>query len=328
MRGRFPILTLVAVFATSCGDLMKVRTIRPKAAKTSKFVEGDDGGGLGGMGGVAGAGYVAPEEGVQVGKTPEEAGYLPTKVEKGTIVAGMELPSDDDIAWPISDDANSKIGFDKPFEKPKQKKSVWMRSYQEAQRESMRTGKPILMFFTSSKNSSSSSAINGELFAAHDFGNWAKENVVRLKVDIDGGVSAHDIRGDGVLRRRYAEKLKKQFHVLGYPTLVVIQPDGSVYTRERGYQRGQKSEVWGKLKNATLTIEHNYEIWKRGMELKGYREWKGTNGQVVFAKLARYYQGDLVLIEPDGKRLKTSTRGLSKEDRAWIIAEKEKREKK
>ena len=324
MTGRFLILTAGALLTVSCAELMEIPTIKPKAKKSSRFSDGDETSGLGGIGGVAGAKINKPDEGFQAGKTPEKAGFLPTKVEAGTVVAGMELPSDDQIVW-STDDPDEDLAFEEAFKKAAKPKSPWLENYQDARRESMRTGKPILMYFTSSKNASSSAAIQSELFAAHDFGDWAKENVVRLRIDIDGGSLERGELSDSTIKRRnYGESLKKQFHVLGYPTVVVLQPDGSVYTQERGYRRGKKGELWGKLKNAVLTIEHNHEIWKRKMAAKGYRDWTGKNGQVVFAKLARYYKGDIVLIEPDGNRVKTSTIGLSSDDRGWILAEEEK----
>lgn len=327
MNGRLLIVATATVLVGACGDLMEVRTIRPDVKKGKKFTEGDESSGLGGVGGVPGAKYNKPDEEFQAGMTPEEMGYLPTKVEKGMTAGGMELPSDDRIVW-TSDDPNKDIPFDDAFKKTVKKKSAWLESYAEARRESMRTGKPVLMFFTSSKNSSSSATIKRELFAAHDFTAWAKENVIRLRIDVDGGSMERGRLSESTIKRRnYAQKLKKQFHVLGYPTVVILQPDGSVYSQERGYSRGEKNELWGKLKNARLTIEHNHEIWKRRMEKKGYRDWTGKNERVVFAKLLRYHEGKMILVEPDGNRVKTSTLGLSSKDRAWIITEKEKSER-
>ena len=331
MNGRLLLVATASVLANSCSELLEVPTIKPKTEKKSRFSDDESAGGLageGGMGGVPGAKMLAPDEGLQSGKAPEFEGDLLAEVKKGTVVDGMELPSDDQIVWSDPTKPNADIPFGEGFKQKAKPESPWFESFAEARRESTRTGKPILMFFLSSKNASSTSAISRELFAANDFGEWAKDNVVRLRVDIDGGSMERGELSDGTIkRRRYAENLKKQFHVLGYPTVVILQPDGSVYSQERGYKRGEKSEMWGKLKNAALTIGHNHEIWKRKMNAKGYRDWTGTNGQVVFARLARYKQGEMILIEPDGNRIKTSTRFLSKNDRAWIIAEQEKREK-
>jgi len=312
---------------SACSELMEVRTIRPKQKSEDKFAEAGQAGGFGYLGGAPTAAISKPDEGFQAGKTPEAVGYLPSLVEEGTVAGGMELPADDQIVW-SSDDPEEELSFDRELKRAPQRESPWLESYVEARRQSMRTGKPILLFFTSSKNASSSAAIKSELFASHDFGDWASENVIRLMVDADGGsLERGQLSNETVKRRNYAAALKKQFHVLGYPTVVVLQPDGGVYSQERGYRRGQKKELWGRLKNAILTIEHNHQIWKRRMLAKGYRDWKGQNGQVVFAKLTRYRSGQMLLVEPDGHRIKTSTRGLSKEDRAWIIAQKEQSER-
>ncbi|MDB4802204.1 thioredoxin family protein, partial [Akkermansiaceae bacterium] len=230
---------------------------------------------------------------------------------------------------PMSLDTEFKLG-DKFKNRPK-KKNSWVASYREARRESMREGKPLLIWFTKtgSPGSPMCARLQREVFAKADFEKWAKEKLVRLKIDATGGKREVDefgqLTGSVTARRKYAERLKKQFDVLGYPTLVVLQPDGAVYTRERGFSRGGKSELWGKLKNAALTIDHNHGVWERKMAKRGYRKWLGMNDEVVFAKLTRYYNGNLWLTEPDGNVVKTSQKYLSKNDRGWIIAEKEKR---
>ncbi len=312
---------------SSCADLMKVRTIKPKAAKKEKFTDSEGGGGIGGN---AFAKINQPNEDSALGNTaPEDAGYFSGKVGEGVVAGGMLLPADDKIVWSTGN-VNADIPFDKAFKNRPKKKSSWLSSYQEARRESMREGKPILMWFTRTGSPSSPKCVtlSRELFATHEFGDWAKENVIRLKVDASGGVdNKARFEGAEVDRRKYAEKLKKQYHVLGYPTLVMLQPDGSVYSSERGYSRGGRSELWGKLKNAVLTIEHDREVYERKMAKKGYREWTGSNKGVVFAKLSRFDEksGTIWLTEPDGNVVKTSTKSISKDDRGWILAEKDRR---
>lgn len=323
--GFFCISTLGLV---SCGDFLEVPTISPKTKKSPKFSEGDIG--VGGLGGNANAKIKKESEDVAVGMAPEAVGYLPETVGDNVVAGGMALPSDEDFDWaPMDLMTEFKLG-DKFKNRPK-RKTPWHQSYQSARRESMREGKPLLIWFTKtgSPGSPICARLQREVFAKADFEKWAKEELVRLKIDTSGG--KRELDGEGQLtgsftaRKKYAESLKKQFNVLGHPTLIVLQPDGGVYTRERGYSRGGKSELWGKLKNAALTIGHNQGVWERKMVGKGYRRWKGTNDEVVFAKLTRYHNGNLWLTEPDGNVIKTSQKHLSKDDRGWIIAEKEKR---
>lgn len=308
---------------------MEVRTIRPKLPKTSE----DDGEGNG-MAGVYGGNVHSrvkkTSEDPAAGKAPEEVGFLPARVTEGTTVDGNLLVPDDKIVWPDMD-PNAKVELGDDFVKQPKQEGVWHLSWRAARRESMRTGKPLLIWFTrtASPTSPMCKRLKSEVFAARDFGDWANEKLVRLKVDASGG--ERDLNEFGqvpstqIEKRKYAERLKEQFHVMGHPTLVVVQPDGAVYSQERGFRRGRKDELWGKLKNAVLTIEHNQKIWERKMAAKGYRRWKGKNGQEIFAKLLRYREPYLLLVEPDGNKIKTSQKDLSKEDRGWIMAERKKR---
>jgi thioredoxin-related protein len=307
---------------------MEVRTIRPKPPKRK---DGEVAQGLAaGVAGYPHAGVKKINEDVAAGVAPEEAGYLPYRVGKGVKVDGLLLPSDDEIEW-AKMDANAELDFGKGKSKQAKRKSPWHYNYQEASRESRRTGKPLLIWFTRSGTPGSPmcARLKRELYGDLDFAKWADEKLIRLKVDASGGDRQTDEFGqlskNLVARRKYAESLKKRFRVMGQPTLVMVQPDGGVYFQERGYSRGEKKELWGKMKNAVLTIEHNREVWERKMAAKGYRRWTGQNGEVVFAKLTRYHNGNLLLTEPDGHQIKTSQKDLSKDDRGWIVAEKKKR---
>ncbi len=331
MKASFLLLASCGVIFCSCADLMKVPTIKPKTQKKAKFTDDEEAGPGAGLGGNPLAKINKPNEDSALGDTaPEEVGYLSGRVGEGVVAGGMLLPSDDKIVWSSGTDPNADIPFDKAFKNKPTRKKSWLESYREARRESMRSGKPILMWFTRSGSPSSPrcTTLNRELFAKNEFGDWAKENLIRLKVDASGGVDNKSrFEGEELSRRKYAEKLKKQYHVLGYPTLVILQPDGAVYASERGYSRGGHAELWGKLKNAALTIEHNREVYERKMAKKGYREWTGTNRGLVFAKLSRFDErsGKLWLTEPDGNVVRTSTKFISKDDRGWILEEKERR---
>ncbi|MDB4544413.1 hypothetical protein N9Z83_00560 [Akkermansiaceae bacterium] len=307
---------------------MKPRVIKPKVA---------NGGGLSGAETTERASALLQKqkeqekknsEGPQVGIAPEEVGVLPSQVGDNMTVGGYRIPSDDDIVWSSTDDPDADIAFDKPFLKPQKRGGSWEDSYTNARRESMRTNKPVVMWFTNEGPTPSPicKILSREVFARKDFGAWAKDNVVRLKVDLSGGSSDRGSVGDLATRKRkYVAQLKKKFSVLGCPTVIVLQPDGSVYNRYRGYKKGQGPSYWRELKDAVLTINHNQRIWRQKMAAKGYRSWKGKNDQVIFARLARYSAGVLTLIEPNGSKIQTKESLLSSADRKWLEAEKKKR---
>ena len=325
-------LLFIPLFLASCGDLLEVPTIKPKIKKSSQSQDDTPS-----AGGFAGLGYEKPPEGdaIATGDAPVQAsGYLPTTVKAGEVkIQGYVLPGDNEIAWSDEENPEAEIKFDKAFTEVKKPKSAWLSSYPEAKRLSARTGKPLLIWFTRSGGSGSGSPIcktlKREVFDLPDFRAWAKENTIRLKLNLSGTGGPRGQGGeimDAETRQRaYLDGLKKKYRVLGLPAVILESPSSGVLGQYRGYKKGSSSEYFGQLKNIVLTHEHNYGVWKRKMAAKGYRTWTGTNGQVIFAKLIRYNAGNLLLVEPSGKKLKTKESQLSKKDRQWIEAAKARR---
>ncbi|MEO5913375.1 MAG: thioredoxin family protein [Luteolibacter sp.] len=207
------------------------------------------------------------------------------------------------------------------------KRGPWEDSETVAKQRSVREGKPLLIWFTDSQSSPMCKAISQELFATNDFGDWATENLVRLRVDSFVKITDQDMSIDDAKDRElrivdYNNQLKKRYKIMGYPSLIVISPSGEVVGRYRGYKRGDAQFVWGQLKQAQAVSDASYKGWRTGMEKKGYREWSDRRDRKVFAKLVSYSKGELVLIEPDGGRARTKEASLSDKDKAWIAEQK------
>lgn len=207
------------------------------------------------------------------------------------------------------------------------KRGPWEESETIARQTAAREGKPILIWFTDSAMSPNCKALSTELFAKQDFGKWAHQNVVRLKVD--SAISVEDPNltlGEKISRqvelRNYVQRLKKRYKVLGHPTLLMLNPSGEVLWKETGFKRGQGDFVWGLIKQAVAVTANQYQAWRKNLESKGYREWEGTNGRKVFAKLDSYSKGDIILIEPGGERYKSNESRLSRKDNKWIAEQK------
>jgi thioredoxin-related protein len=210
-------------------------------------------------------------------------------------------------------------------------RNPWEESETIAKQRAAREGKPLLIWFTDTKNSPMCKALAQELFSSADFEKWAAEKLVRLRVDAnvaasdfvnDKDISLGDKESRMVEVRTYATRLKKQYKVLGYPSLILCNPSGEVIARYRGYQRGQKDYYWGLIKQGEASSANAYQNWRAGLEKKGYREWKDRKDHKVLAKLVSYSNGTLILIEPDGTRCRTDESKLSDNDRAWINEQK------
>lgn len=212
-----------------------------------------------------------------------------------------------------------------------QKSGPWEENERAAKIRSYREGKPLLIWFTDSQRSPMCKAISEELFSQHKFGDWANEKIIRLKVDsnligvgkdLDTVGDSEDLRAR---RRAYAAEMKKRYKVMGYPSIIVLSPSGALVGSSRGYKRGDGEFVWGKIKHAEAVSTAAYSSWRKGLENKGYREWRDRRDRRVFAKLTSYSNGTLTLIEPDGFRSKTKETNLSDADRNWIAEQKKMR---
>lgn len=206
-------------------------------------------------------------------------------------------------------------------------RSPWEQSEEVAKQRAAREGKPLLIWFTDSKNSPMCKALSQELFSTPEFEKWAAEKLIRLRVDANVTASDPNLslgeREDRLVEvRKFTLGLKKQYKILGQPSLILLNPSGEVIGRYRGYKRGQAAFQWGLLKQGEAASSSAYQKWRSDLEKKGYREWSDRKDRKVLAKLLQYTDGTLILIEPDGTRCRTHENKLSNQDREWIDQQK------
>lgn len=231
----------------------------------------------------------------------------------------------DDIVWSDPDDPyNEKGSAELDTILAKKVKGPWEVSFTEARKLAKQKEKPLLIWFTNTKTSPTCKHLSAELFATAGFESWTKEHLIKLRVDL---FVSDPLSKEGSRKDDWLEKLKKRYSVKGTPVVLVLTPNQEVISRYRGYKIGNSDFYFGRIKSAKDIANRNYSDWKHGLQAKGYREWTGKKGVKIFAKLARYKEGKLILVEPDGKRFRTTESKLSVKDRQWIAAEKAKREK-
>jgi thioredoxin-related protein len=207
------------------------------------------------------------------------------------------------------------------------KRGPWEESETIARQTAAREGKPILIWFTDSARSPMCKILSAELFSKPEFEAWAADNVVRLRVDSSVSADDPDLSLDEKITREtemksYVARLKKRYRVLGHPSVLMLNPSGEVIERLRGYKRGDADYFWGLIKQNTIAAQISNEKWRKDLESKGYRDWRGESGRKVFAKLASYSKGTLILIEPGGERFRTQEKNLSSDDKKWLADQK------
>jgi thioredoxin-related protein len=258
------------------------------------------------------AGGVAVTPGGNVAPAPSTAGLTP----------------DSEIVFTNPDDPDAEIPeLSKLLAEATKRRGPWEVSENIAKRRALREGKPLLVWFTDSMQSPMCRALSQELFSTPDFEKWAGEKLVRLRVDANVKIEDESLGLDEkeslrINAQKEVARLKKQYRVLGHPSVLMLGPGGEIIGRYRGYKRGEADYLWGQIKHAEAVAADTRGQWRADLEAKGYREWKDRSGRAVFAKLTGYSNGSLTLIEPDGTRSRTREDRLSDNDRAWIDEQK------
>ncbi len=273
-------------------------------------------------------------------RLPAGSSGIPPQLRPGTRDAGtpvtpgnpqIELTPEDDIVFTDPDNPDASLPeLSTLLSAAPKRRSPWEQSETIAKRRAAREGKPLLIWFTDSARSPMCKALSRELLATPEFETWAAENLIRLRVDANVKVDDPDLAlGDKESRmvdlKHYIARMKKQYKILGNPVLVMLNPGGEVIGRYRGYKSGDADYTWGLIKQGQAASAHAYQGWRSSLEKKGYREWRDRLDRKVFAKLASYDDGMLILVEPDGTRSRTHENKLSDADREWITEQKRRR---
>jgi thioredoxin-related protein len=228
------------------------------------------------------------------------------------------------LIWTDANDMFKKYDLlDKILAAPK--REVWEKTEDQALRTARREGKCVMIWFTDQARNPQAKKQNEELFSKQDFGNWAKDNILRLMVDESALVST-GLKMDGqVVSANHVIAMKKKYKILGAPNIVILSPTGQVLTKLRGYKTGTATTLWGQIKFNVGVGNTQYTAWLKSMEKLGFRVWQDRQNRKVVAKLLHYSKGQLVMIEPDGNRFRTDENKLCADDQAWIAQEKQKR---
>ncbi len=98
----------------------------------------------------------------------------------------------------------------------------WLTSWELAHRESLRTGKPIMAVFTGSDWCGPCISLKKKVLSTQQFTQWATDKVVLLEVDFPKNTNQAPALID------HNRELSNRYNIAGYPTVLIIDADGSV----------------------------------------------------------------------------------------------------
>ena len=110
----------------------------------------------------------------------------------------------------------------------------WLENLNDALEISQETGKPILMDFTGSDWCFWCKKLDAEVFSQKPFIEYANENLVLIKIDFPSKIE----QSEELIKQN--QKLQKNFKITGYPTVILVKPDGKklIKIASFGYRAG------------------------------------------------------------------------------------------
>lgn len=200
----------------------------------------------------------------------------------------------------------------------------WTDKYTKALEYSRREGLPIIIWFHDSFLNPSSIKLGQELMDTTEFDAWAKNKIVRLKLDSGIRTRDPDDRTRG-LDPEFINGKAAQFSVRTRPSLIVMSPSGKVQGTLTGYEPGNGDAYLADLKRYVKMADQDFNEFKKTLVTKGYRTWHGAKDDTsLFAKLQKYdaEQKLVWLREFDGRVTCTRAQLLSQPDIDWINQQK------
>lgn len=108
----------------------------------------------------------------------------------------------------------------------------WLTDFEKAKSRAAETDRPVFVNFTGSDWCPPCVQLKKDIFSKEDFADYAEENLVLLELDFPRRTAqAEELQ-------RQNEQLAAKYEITGFPTLVLLSPDGKEIARSVGYMQG------------------------------------------------------------------------------------------
>jgi thioredoxin-related protein len=112
----------------------------------------------------------------------------------------------------------------------------WVTDYEGALKQAKKENRPVLMLFTGSDWCPPCMFMERKVFSTETFENYAKDNLVSLFLDYPQGKPQSD-----ELKHQNAA-LMSQYAIRGYPTMILLSPEGKKLWEHIGYMQGAEKK--------------------------------------------------------------------------------------
>lgn len=108
---------------------------------------------------------------------------------------------------------------------------IWMTDFEAAKSKAASEQKPMLLDFTGSDWCGWCVKLDKEVFSQDAFKSYAEESLVLVELDFPRGKEQSEAL------KKQNRALKEKYKIRGYPTIVILTPEGDLIEKT-GYQRG------------------------------------------------------------------------------------------
>ena len=117
----------------------------------------------------------------------------------------------------------------------------WLEDFERAKEEARHLERPILMLFTVSDENPYCEKLKEEILDTREFEHFAEKHLVLMEVDFPR-------RSDlGFALRNQNQELKREYRVIGYPTMYLVNEEGQRPLRVSTYFNGKVEEFLRQL---------------------------------------------------------------------------------
>jgi protein disulfide-isomerase len=120
----------------------------------------------------------------------------------------------------------------------------WLTDVPKAEIQAKAENKLVLLDFTGSDWCGWCIKLDNDTFSKSEFADYAKKNLVLVQLDYPNKKPQPD-----ELKKANAA-LQKKYSIEGFPTLIVLKPDGTVVWKQVGYLAGGPAALIAKLDDA------------------------------------------------------------------------------
>jgi protein disulfide-isomerase len=120
----------------------------------------------------------------------------------------------------------------------------WSTDLEAAKKKAQETKKHVLIDFTGSDWCPPCKALHKNVLATEEFSKFAKDNLILVELDYPKS------KPQSAELKKTNEKLAKQYKVDGFPTVLLLSPEGKEVMREVGYSGEKPAEYIAMIKKA------------------------------------------------------------------------------